>query len=235
MDFFTPVPLQLNVGTGQKGRPTLEDFRGSRVKDYHVRWMRRNQHKTTRRAEALLHDARLPPVEETPDAMMLDLGCGTGFSSEELAAGGRPVVGMDLSKDMLAEMPVALRRQLRGVVQADLRRLPFRARAFPRAVSISTLNFVAEGFPDAAAVARAYDGVFRDLYRVVTWNGRAVVEYYPRDEREKGASTRAAKAAGFTGFLVIDHPGLRKERTFLLLEKKEKPGTGPSPGTTTGS
>jgi len=67
-----------------------------------------------------------------PDgALMLDVACGAGRHARALAGLGHRVVGLDLSRDLLAEAAGVTR------VRGDMRRLPF-AGAFDAALSFFT-------------------------------------------------------------------------------------------------
>ncbi|MHA1733224.1 MAG: class I SAM-dependent methyltransferase [Promethearchaeota archaeon] len=203
-----------------KGRPTMSDFRGEGAGEYHgAKWMRRAQEATTRRVLELLEDPRLGEWDASSGGssapMVLDVGCGSGFSTRVCSDWGLRPVGVDISRDML----LWATGEGLDIVEADLRALPIRDAVFPRVVSISTLNFVAEPLQAKGEVAGAYTEAFTEISRVTRERGRCVVEYYPKDEDELEASTRAARSAGFSGFLVRDNPGTRKEQKFLLLER----------------
>jgi ubiquinone/menaquinone biosynthesis C-methylase UbiE len=58
-----------------------------------------------------------------PVRTVLDLACGSGAMSRELAADGRRVIGIDISA---AELAIAAERGPGPWVQGDIRRLPFR-------------------------------------------------------------------------------------------------------------
>jgi ubiquinone/menaquinone biosynthesis C-methylase UbiE len=58
-----------------------------------------------------------------PVRTVLDLACGSGAMSRELAADGRRVIGVDISA---AELAIAARRGPGPWVRGDIRRLPFR-------------------------------------------------------------------------------------------------------------
>jgi SAM-dependent methyltransferase len=85
---------------------------------------------------------------------VLDLGCGTGHSYEELAP--RETVGVDVE-------PAALAGQHRETHVADMRRLPFGADSFSSVVAIETIEHV----PDP-------DRVLAEVARVLAPDGRAV-------------------------------------------------------------
>ncbi len=204
-----------------RGRPTTEDFYGDAARAYHeAKWMRRNQRQTTVRALQLLEDPNLDGEEPWGDQfLVLDLGCGSGFSLEVCIEAGATVVGVDISWDMLHH---ALGQGFH-LVHADLQHLPFRDEVFPYTISISTLNFITEMTGIGEYMEEIYQEAFEEVHRVTGQGGRCVFEYYPRDDEELNCSTSAARGAGFTGFLVKDQPGTRKEQLYLLLARDLPP------------
>jgi SAM-dependent methyltransferase len=88
------------------------------------------------------------------DGRVLDLGCGTGHSWQELAP--RETVGVDIE-------PSVLRDQERETHVADMRRLPFGAGAFASVVSIQSIEHV----PDP-------DRLLAEAARVLEPQGRAI-------------------------------------------------------------
>ena len=62
-----------------------------------------------------------------PSALILDLGCGAGRDMAWFESRGTTTVGSDLSAGMLAQARLRARG---GLVQADMRHLPFRAKCF---------------------------------------------------------------------------------------------------------
>jgi ubiquinone/menaquinone biosynthesis C-methylase UbiE len=108
-----------------------------------------------REQQAAKHRALAEVVPAPGAASVLDAGGGTGLLREQLVAhasgwGAARFVVADLSTGML------LRARARGqdVVQADVRRLPFRTGAFARV-------FCVTGLVDAADVERATTSLVR--------------------------------------------------------------------------
>jgi len=87
-----------------------------------------------------------------PGEQILDLGCGTGALTAEIAAGGAEVLGVDRSGEMIArargKFP-ALRFEV-----LDATQLPFRAE-FDAVFSNAVLHWIPEPSQVAAGVARA--------------------------------------------------------------------------------
>lgn len=212
----------MRVGRSRK-IPTAGSFEDEAADDYaHSRWMRRIQQRTTRRALELLQDQRIGGKltgGERRDAVVLDLGCGNGFSSGVLQdhAGWR-VIGLDGSMDMLSAKEAWL-----DAIHADMRYLPLRPGSISFLISISAMNFISEDLVDATLVERAYKRLSKDLSRVVSSKGRMVVEFYPKDEVELTVICNAFGTSRISrdAFLVIDKPGTRKEQKYLIIGRKE--------------
>lgn len=97
---------------------------------------------------------------------ILDVGCGTGNLSLELARMGARVTGIDISDEMLE---VARRKAdaegLRiAFLKGDFMNLPFAANSFDKVVSVTALEFA----PDLKAA-------LEECYRVLRPGGRLVV------------------------------------------------------------
>jgi SAM-dependent methyltransferase len=80
-------------------------------------------------AQARLHGFAALVRETEPGGRVLDLGCGPGFDSRDLSANGLAVVGLDVTRAMLA-LSTDRPDRGRGLVQGDSRFLPFSAGTF---------------------------------------------------------------------------------------------------------
>ncbi len=103
---------------------------------------------------------------------VLDVGCGTGNYTLDLAGKGLEVTGIDISKPMLerARAKAARRGLTVRFVEADALDLPFRDGIFDAVVSVTALEFV----PDMPAA-------LREAFRVLKTGGRLVVGLIGRD------------------------------------------------------
>lgn len=127
-------------------------------------------------------------------------------------------MGMDISASMLA---VALDSETSGdLLLADMGQgLPFRAGAFDAAISISAVQWLCNSDGNAAdgdarrRLARFFDALYLALRR----GGKAVCQFYPRDEVQKRMVCEAATRAGFMAGLLEDEPDTKKRKLYLVL------------------
>lgn len=160
----------------------------------------------------------------TSPSLILDVGCGSGLSGEILSApasagtpgGPHMWVGLDISSSMLG---VALERDVDGdLFLADAGQgVPFRAGTFDAAISISAIQWLcnAETTEDAPLhrLARFFGGLYASLRR----GGRAVCQFYPKNDEQKRMVAQAAIKAGFGAGLLEDDEGTKNAKTYLVL------------------
>ncbi|MHA1673920.1 MAG: class I SAM-dependent methyltransferase [Promethearchaeota archaeon] len=200
-------------------RPTIDEYFGMDAEEYaHSKWMARNQHETTNQAVEMLQNPELfdSQGDEFYEDSILDLGCGTGFSSHELLESFYRVIGMDFSRDMMQHIDPEFQLNL---IQADLRALPFRNKLFSTVISISAYNFVAEGARDRNQINSQIRTALDDLNRILRNGGGVVIEFYPT-ELEQDIFLKVLKTRDFSGGMMINDPRTRKEKKFLILQKK---------------
>ena len=204
---------------GKKGRPQLEDYFGERAQLYgDSDWMARNQQQTTLRALSLLNSEYFSNDHPNTGGPLvaLDLGCGTGYSSEILAKENYRVYGIDLSWDMIQQNTSNSFRCL-----ADIRHLPFRSKFFDFILSISAFNFVTQGAQNRTHQKELIKTAISELARVLKPTGKVVIEFYPKETEIEDYLT-VCKSRVFSGGLFIDHPDTKREKKYLLLEKIKK-------------
>ena len=105
-------------------------------------------------------------LKPQPGMEILDIGCGTGNLSLELARLGARVTGVDISELMLA---IARQKALREKLdvkfyKADVHDLPFDDETFDAVVSLSALEFVSD-----------LSEALKEAYRVLKHGGRLVI------------------------------------------------------------
>jgi ubiquinone/menaquinone biosynthesis C-methylase UbiE len=103
-------------------------------------------------------------LQPGPQEMILDVGCGTGIFSLDILRSGSRITGLDISYPMLRRAEQKVKGYPFRAVAGDMRYLPFADECFDKAVSMTALEFIADG---QAAV--------EDLFRVTKRGGVVVV------------------------------------------------------------
>jgi ubiquinone/menaquinone biosynthesis C-methylase UbiE len=131
---------------------------------------------TDERALTMIRDAAQP----SPDDRLLDVACGGGILTCALAPFVSEVVGIDMTRAMLAEAKaLAAKEGLRNIVwrEGDARALPFAERSF----GVVVTRFSFHHFPDPSAV-------LSEMVRVCAPGGRiVVVDVIASEDRAKAA------------------------------------------------
>jgi 18S rRNA (guanine1575-N7)-methyltransferase len=155
-------------------------------------------------------------------SLILDVGCGSGLSGEILSSlepeeGGPHVwVGMDVSPSML---DIALQRDVEGdLLLADIGQgVPFRAGSFDAAISISAIQWLCSAESSETSPAGRLSRFFNGLYAALRRGGRAVCQFYPKNDEQRKMITEAAVRAGFGAGLLEDDPGTKNVKLYLVL------------------
>ncbi|KAL1972428.1 hypothetical protein VTN31DRAFT_6842 [Thermomyces dupontii] len=155
-------------------------------------------------------------------SLILDVGCGSGLSGEILSSvppeqGGPHIwVGMDISPSML---DIALQREVEGdLLLADIGQgVPFRPGTFDAAISISAVQWLCNAESSDVSpegrLRRFFDGLYASLRR----GGRAVCQFYPKNDAQRSMISSAAIRAGFGAGILEDDPGTKNAKTYLVL------------------
>lgn len=153
--------------------------------------------------------------------LLLDLGCGSGLSSQCIEESGHKWIGVDISDAMIN---VAKERKKDGdledlqIIHSDLGDgLPFKPGSFDGAISISALQWLCNADKKAHSPAKRLLKLFSSLYTCLTREGRAVFQFYPENPQQVELINQQALKAGFTGGIVIDNPDSTKAKKFFLV------------------
>jgi ubiquinone/menaquinone biosynthesis C-methylase UbiE len=206
-----------------------DSYLGNNSLDYDSSiWMERNQKKTTLLCLQYLYDERLDELEKPnflkdEPFIILDLGCGTGFSTEILLECGFKVVGVDILQDMLSKVKTKKNHMKNQnnleVLLADINYLPLRSSSINHAISISAYNFITHRAKSSRDKTKIANNTAKYLYKLLKPDGRIIIEFYPKNDRELEMFSSSFTNNGFNGFVVKQNPNQKSGQTFLLLKK----------------
>ena len=152
--------------------------------------------------------------------LILDLGCGSGLSSEIINEHGHAFIGVDLSADMISE---ALDREVDeggDLIQGDLAQgIPgaFRVGSFDGCISISVLQWLLSADNNVGEAHQKLKRLFAGLHKCLKRGGRAVFQFYPETSEQVELVTSCALRAGFGGGLIVDFPNSTKAKKHYLV------------------
>jgi SAM-dependent methyltransferase len=214
----------------RKSTPKFPDsYTGDKSQEYAESiWMERNQKRSTISCLQYLLDSKLDEIgkkdiisEEI--SLILDLGCGTGFSSEIIAAHGYYVIGVDVLKDMLYKTQSKKKDldEYRRIflILADINHLPLRNKVIDHVISVSAYNFSIHGLVDRGAIKHRLNSNARILHELLNYQGRVIIEFYPQDDEELNFFSSSFINNGFNGFMIKKQDQQKTGQTFLLLKK----------------
>ncbi len=171
-----------------------DDYLNEKAEDYNSsKWMERNQNRTTLLGIKHLFNKRLDDNDKSgkkraESLLILDLGCGTGFSSETLVQNGFRVIGIDILKDMLLKArekkKFSKKYNALELILADINHLPLKSNKIDHIISVSSYNFITYGIENYGEKTKLLNDTAKYLYNILKKKGRIVIEFYPKDDRE---------------------------------------------------
>ncbi|MFX1389382.1 MAG: class I SAM-dependent methyltransferase [Promethearchaeota archaeon] len=206
-----------------------DDYLEDKALEYDTsKWMERNQKRTTQFAIQHLFNNTLESIDNNDskkhkDGLVLDLGCGTGYSSEILIENGFNVVAIDILYDMLSKVKEKKKNinyyKNLELILADINFLPIRVKSIDHIFSISSYNFITHGLEKFGEKAKLLNDTAGYLNNILKQNGRIIIEFYPKDNQELKMFSKSFINNGFEGFMVKKNPNQKSGKTFLLLKK----------------
>jgi len=201
------------------------DYLNEKAEEYDSsKWMERNQKRSTLLSIQYLFDEKLDDKEDdgiemgTP-LLVLDLGCGTGFSSEILVENGFKVIGIDILPDMIFKAREKKDEKNLELILADINYLPIKANIFDHIISVSSYNFITYGKENYGEKVKLLSETANYLNKILKKKGRIIIEFYPKDDHELNIFNKSFINNGFEGFMVKSNPKQKSGQTFLLLKK----------------
>ncbi|KAJ5736672.1 18S rRNA (guanine(1575)-N(7))-methyltransferase [Penicillium malachiteum] len=175
-----------------------------------------------RNIQADMTNRALELLDLKSPSFILDIGCGSGLSgdilSQEAPEDGGPHtwIGMDISPSML---DVALQREVEGdLFLADIGQgVPFRPGSFDAAISISAIQWLCNAETSDVSPEGRLKRFFEGLYASLRRGGRAVCQFYPKNDVQRSMISGAAIKAGFGAGMLEDDPGTKNSKIYLVL------------------
>ena len=208
-----------------------DDYLEDKAEEYdNSKWMERNQKRTTLLSLQYLFDDALNVNNDNGNKMgdmpiVLDLGCGTGFSSEVLIHNDFRVIGIDILNDMLLkarEKKKSFKEYSNlELILADINFLPIRVNSIDHIISISSYNFIIHGLENYGEKVKILHDTGKYLNKLQKRNGRLVIEFYPKDDKELTMFQKSFTNNGYEGFMIKQNPKQKSGQTFLILKKRE--------------
>ena len=152
----------------------------------------------------------------TEPSFILDIGCGSGLSGEILSQDDHTWIGLDISPSML---DIALQREVEGdLFLSDMGQgLPFRAGSFDAAISISAIQWLCNADTSSVSPEGRLRRFFDTLYACLRRGGRAVCQFYPKNDQQRSMISSAAIRAGFGAGILEDDGGTKNAKLYLVL------------------
>ena len=206
-----------------------DSYIGENSKEYDdSAWMERNQKMTTLTCINYLYDEKLDKIGKLDhlskeNSLILDMGCGTGFSSELLVSQGFRVVAIDVLVDMIykarEKRETHIEYESINLILADINNLPFRESIFELALSVSAYNFIIHGLKHIEEKKNRLHHTIRMIFDILKPHGRFVIEFYPANDQELELFTSSFRSNGFDGYYIKQRENQQSGQTFLLLKK----------------
>lgn len=137
------------------------------------------------------------------NSKILDLGCGTGFSTKILVDKGLKVIGVDISKNMLS---FAKKKNL-NVIKSNMTSLPFKDKSFDGLISISAIQWLKSS---------EYNQVLKEINRVI--KDKAIIQFYPKNQIEFDYFIKLAKK--YFKIEIYEMGEGNKKKKYISLYKK---------------
>ncbi len=188
----------------------IEYFKGKRLIEYaKSKSMMLIQEKLTIRALELLN---LPKI-----SLILDLGCGPGFTSIYLKEMGYKVVAMDIVSEFLNFYDI---KEL-NPINADMCEAPFKANAFDAIISISAIQWIFTDINNILMKEKMINFA-KSISYILKPDSKAIFQFYPKNDTiMKAIGKIIAENTDLNGNFIIDNPiNPIKRNIFLFLKKK---------------
>ncbi|KJK64477.1 Methyltransferase involved in Williams-Beuren syndrome [Aspergillus parasiticus SU-1] len=116
-------------------------------------------------------------------------------------------------------LDIALQRDVEGdLFLADIGQgVPFRPGTFDAAISISAIQWLCNAETSDVSPEGRLRRFFEGLYASLRRGGRAVCQFYPKNDAQRNMISGAAIKAGFGAGILEDDPGTKNSKLYLVL------------------
>jgi 18S rRNA (guanine1575-N7)-methyltransferase len=95
--------------------------------------------------------------------------------------------------------------------------VPFRPGTFDAAVSVSAIQWLCNAESSDVSPAGRLSRFFDGLYASIKRGGKAVLQFYPKNDLQRQMITSSAVRAGFGAGLLEDDPDTKNKKIYLVL------------------
>jgi SAM-dependent methyltransferase len=151
-------------------------------------------------------------------SLILDAGCGPGFTSAYLKEIGHEVIALDIISEFLSFYNI---KELNPIA-SDMSVTPFRRESFDAVISISALQWIYRDINNNR-MKRTLINLAQSLFYILKPKASAIFQFYPKNnEIMEEIGKMIAENTKFKGTFIVDNPNNpKKRRIFLLLLKKK--------------
>ena len=116
-------------------------------------------------------------------------------------------------------LDIALQREVEGdLMLADIGQgVPFRAGSFDAAISVSAIQWLCNADSTDVSPQGRLSRFFNGLYAGLRRGGRAVCQFYPKNDVQRNMISSSAVRAGFGAGILEDDPGTKNTKSYLVL------------------
>lgn len=169
----------------------------------------------TRMANRCIELLDLDNIEKDKPLLFLDIGCGSGISTNVIESHGYFSIGMDISAEMLNTFKSDCESEaLLGDIGQGL---PFNAGTFDYAISVSVIQWLCYNDKKNNNPYKRLNIFFKELFKVLKQGGKAVLQFYPENKQQIEEISNAAIRNGFFGGVFIDFPNSSKAKKYYLI------------------
>ncbi|EPR79459.1 Methyltransferase [Spraguea lophii 42_110] len=156
--------------------------------------------------------------------LILDIGCGSGISGDVLSKKNLSWIGVDISKEMLEinKDRNECNNKCIDTILLDMGEgLNFKPGTFSYVISVSAFQWLFFSNKKTEDPIRRIKIFFQTIFRLLKRGGKAVIQFYPKDQKQLELAKKISASEGFSGGIVEDGKGNHK-KYYIVLETIKK-------------